>query len=97
MAGLVDAAEGEVAVLADLAAGVGGVGLDAGVAGAGESVGGGVGDGEGDEFAAVPEREELVLVEDRREKESLVVDWYSPVACVVSVTVYEGHFDAVVE
>lgn len=33
MAGLVDAGEGEVAVLADLAAGVGGVGLDAGVAG----------------------------------------------------------------
>ena len=56
-------------MLADLAAGVGGVGLDAGVAGAGESVGGGVGDGEGDEFAAVPEREEeLVLVEDGREK-----------------------------
>ena len=57
-----------------------------------------MGDGEGDEFAAVPEREEeLVLVEDRREKESLVVDWYSPVACVVSVTVYESDFDAVVE
>ena len=32
VAGLVDAGEGEVAVLADLAAGVGGVGLDAGVA-----------------------------------------------------------------
>lgn len=57
-----------------------------------------MGDGEGDEFAAVPEREEeLVLVEDRREKESLVVDWYSPVACVVSVAVYESDFDAVVE
>ena len=62
MAGLVDAGEGEVAVLADLAAGVGGVGLDAGVAGAGESVGGGVGDGEGDEFAAVPGLEGLVWV-----------------------------------
>ena len=54
MAGLEDAGEGEVAVLADLAAGVGGVGLDAGVAGGGESIGGGVGDGEGDEFATVP-------------------------------------------
>lgn len=54
MAGLVDAGEGEVAVLADLAAGVGGVGLDAGVAGGGKSVGRGVGNGEGDEFAAVP-------------------------------------------
>lgn len=32
VAGLVDAGEGEVAVLADLAAGVGGVGGDAGVA-----------------------------------------------------------------
>lgn len=54
VAGLVDAGEGEVAVLADLAAGVGGVGLDAGVAGGSEGVGGGVGDCEGDEFAAVP-------------------------------------------
>lgn len=36
MAGLVDAGEGEVAVLADLAACVGGVGLDAGVAGRAE-------------------------------------------------------------
>ena len=54
MAGLVDAGEGEVAVLADLAAGVGCVGGDAGVAGGGEGVLGGVGDGEGDEFAAVP-------------------------------------------
>jgi hypothetical protein len=33
VAGLVDAGEGQVAVLADLAAGVGGVGVDRGVAG----------------------------------------------------------------
>lgn len=64
MAGLVDAGEGEVAVLADLAAGVGGVGLNACIAGAGESVGGGVGDGQGDEFAAVPGLKRLVCVFD---------------------------------
>jgi hypothetical protein len=56
VAGLVDAGEGEVSVLADLAAGVGGVGVDRGVAGGGKGFGGGVGDCEGDEFAAVPMR-----------------------------------------
>ena len=54
MACLVDAGEREVAVLAHLAAGVGGVGVDRGVAGGGEGVGLAVGDCEGDEFAAVP-------------------------------------------
>lgn len=54
MAGLVDAGEREVAVLAHLAAGVRGVGVDGGVAGGGEGVRGGVGDCEGDEFAAIP-------------------------------------------
>lgn len=54
MAGLVDAREGQVALLADLAARVGGVGVDGGVAGFGEGLRGGVGDCEGDEFAAVP-------------------------------------------
>ena len=54
MAGLVDAGEGQVAVLPHLAAGVSGVGADGGVAGGGEGFRGGVGDCEGDEFAAVP-------------------------------------------
>jgi hypothetical protein len=56
VAGLVDAGEGEVAVLADLAACVGGVGLDAGVAGGGKGLRSGMVYGEGDEFAAVPMR-----------------------------------------
>jgi len=54
VAGFVDAREGEVAVLTDLATGVGGVGTDAGVAGCAEGGGGGVVYGEGDEFTAVP-------------------------------------------
>jgi hypothetical protein len=41
-------------VLADLAAGVGGVGVNRGVARGCKGFGGGVGDCEGDEFAAVP-------------------------------------------
>jgi hypothetical protein len=61
VAGLVDAGEGEVAVLADLAAGVGCVCLNTGVAGGGESIGRCVWDGEGDEFAAVPGWKELVM------------------------------------
>jgi hypothetical protein len=58
VAGLVDAGEGQVAVLADLAAGIGGVRLNACVARGSKGVGGGVGYGEGDEFAAVPRWEE---------------------------------------
>ena len=62
MAGLADAGERQVAVLAHLAAGVGGVGVDGGVAGGEEGVGLAVGDCEGDEFAAVPALIELVFV-----------------------------------
>lgn len=97
MARLVDAREGQVAVLADLAAGVGGVGLDAGVAGAGEGVGGGVRDGERDEFAAVPGREELVCVLSGWRGVWCLERWDLPVARVVSVAVHESDFDPVVE
>lgn len=54
VAGLVDAAEGEVAVLTDLAADVGRVDLEVGVAGGVEGRGGGVVDGERDGLAAEP-------------------------------------------
>ncbi len=53
MAGLEDAREGEVAVLADEAAGAG-VGADGGVAGGAEGGKVGVGDLEGDGFGAEP-------------------------------------------
>lgn len=54
VASLVDAAEGEVAVLADLPPDVGRVDVDVGVAGGAEGRGGGVVDGEGDGLAAEP-------------------------------------------
>lgn len=54
MPGLVDAREGQVAVLPHLAARVGAVGADGGVAGGGEGGGQAGVYGEGDEFAAVP-------------------------------------------
>jgi hypothetical protein len=54
VAGLVDAGEREIAVLADLAAGVSFICLDTGITGGRKRGARGVIDCEGDEFAAVP-------------------------------------------
>jgi len=54
VAGLVDAGEGEVGVLTDLAADVGEIGVDGSVAGCVEGGAVAVGDGFGDDFTADP-------------------------------------------